>query len=99
MELNELERSKTQSRKSLIVIEALMRGHEVLINKNKYVMGKTDNNGYKVCMVAKSEDKEIILGSEMPIGNFITMCEEMKEEETALAVSGLVLEKSKVTMN
>ncbi len=100
MKLSNIERSVNRNRSAIIILEGLMRGLTITLEGNRYVLATTQNGGYQLCMIARENDiEDVVLGSPMDIGTFISYCEKLPEEEISFIVANLVLNDKNNTLD
>lgn len=84
--------------KAATVLKALEAGIKVKIGDDIYAM----DDRHDVCFVMKSfkiegeiekENGEVLVKTEMPVSFFVTMCNAMVEDDFAIVVGNLVLNK------
>jgi len=91
MKLKEIEISRVKSNNSTLVLEAILKGHTIKIKDSEYVLARTKSNGFKLCVILNSDTDKIVFCSNMEIGDFIFMCEEIEEEDMFIISSNIAL--------
>lgn len=85
--------NQKRKKPAVLVLEALLEGHEVKIGETTYVMG----DRHDLCWVGLTDRGEkrymVVLGAGMP--EFIALCDSMTEAETSALGANVALNKIK----